>query len=82
MSQPATFSETIPYLNASIQRGAGQLLDALINLFNQHPDFAAAIIPAYAKYLNSQDFETLSHLFPALSPLLNGYRQIIESKIA
>ena len=83
MSQPTTFSEVIPYLNHFIQKETpGQLVEAMIELFKSHPYFAAALIPTYAKYLNPQDFDRLTQSFPGLSPLLNGYRQVLGLKVA
>lgn len=83
MTYPATFSEAIPFLNASIQSSMpGQLVEAMIGLFASNPDFANAIIPTYAKYLKGQDFEILAGRFPALSPLLNGYRQVLEAQVS
>lgn len=77
MSTPVGFSDAIPLLNACVQQNLpGQLAETLKALFQSTPELASALIPAYAKYLRAQDFELLSSDFPALSPLLNGYRQV------
>ena len=69
------FSDVIPQLNAASQE-PGQLLNKLREVFNQRADWASALIPSYAAHLARTDFDALAAEYPALSPLLNGYRQL------
>lgn len=75
MQRPASFSEAIPYLNAAAQQ-PGQLIQALIEVLNGNLDLASTLIPSYARQLSEVDYDSLSHQFPSIAPLLNGYRQI------
>lgn len=80
MTNPATPSEAIPYLNSYVQQNSPEsLCDAMINLFTSNLEMAKTLVPAYAKFLTGNELDRLSSSFPALSPLFNGYREILGS---
>ncbi len=75
---PNHFTEIIPQLNAASQQ-PGQLFHTLKDVFSQRSEWAAALIPSYASHLASAEFDALSQEYPALAPLLNGYRSLAQS---
>jgi hypothetical protein len=75
---PSNASEAIPYLN-TFALNPVSLCDAMIDIFSNRPDMATVLVPTYARYLTSQEFQRLSSQFPAMNPLLNGYHQILGS---
>jgi len=75
MPVPSTFSEAIAYLNP-FKESPAQLLEALCELLQSHAEWAASMIPIYARYFTATEFDLMSQRLPAVSPLLNGYRQL------
>ncbi len=75
MTMPTSISEAIAYLNP-FKESPLQLLEALCDLLQFHADWAASMIPIYARYFSHSEFDILAQRLPALNPLLNGYRQL------
>jgi hypothetical protein len=77
MPSPASPTEAISYLNNCLQpQAAAPLCDAMMGLFQNHPDWAPVLVPVYARHLNSHEFQRLSAQFPMLSNLFNVYNRL------
>lgn len=72
---PTTLADVIVSLN-EVSQNSQVLVERLKEVFQSHLEWASALIPSYARYLNGPDFDTLSSDFPALQPLLMGYRNL------